>query len=107
MKPKPTYEVQNPTTAEAIAKYLWEVAYPGGATPSEALTFFSDDVVYEDFNYKQPFVGLGPVSEYIGLLDVLPDFVFIPERISQVPCVPYARCPFLLAQPATLTRYHV
>ena len=37
---------------------MWLVAYPGGATPSEALAFFSNDIVYEDFNYNAPFVGL-------------------------------------------------
>ena len=25
--------------------------------PSEALRLFADDIVYEDFNYPQPFVG--------------------------------------------------
>ena len=47
------------------------------------LAFFSDDIRYEDFNYREPFVGLEAVSEYIKLLDVFPNFVFIPERISQ------------------------
>ena len=82
-KPPPSYTKQRPTTATGIAKYLWEVAYPGGATPGEALEFFADDIRYEDFNYYEPFVGLGPVSEYIGLLEVFPDFVFISERISE------------------------
>ena len=82
-KPPPTYERETPTTAEGIVRYLWEVAYPGGATPAEALTFFADDIRYEDFNYYEPFVGLDKVSAYIGLLEVFPDFVFIPERISQ------------------------
>ena len=82
-KPPPTYQRANPTTAEGIVRYLWEVAYPGGATPSEALEFFSDDIRYEDFNYNEPFVGLEDVSAYIGLLDVFPNFVFIPEKISE------------------------
>ena len=60
-KPPPTYERQTPTTAEGIVRYLWEVAYPGGATPTEALTFFADDIRYEDFNYYEPFVGLEKV----------------------------------------------
>ena len=46
---------------EGIVRYLWEVAYPGGATPAEALTFFADDIRYEDFNYYEPFVGLDKV----------------------------------------------
>ena len=60
-KPPPTYERETPTTAEGIVRYLWEVAYPGGATPAEALTFFADDIRYEDFNYYEPFVGLDKV----------------------------------------------
>ena len=56
-RPPPAYERASPTTAEGIVKYLWEVAYPGGATPVEALAFFADDIVYEDFNYYEPFVG--------------------------------------------------
>ena len=43
----PSYERANPKTASGIVKYLWEVAYPGGATPTEALAFFADDIVYE------------------------------------------------------------
>jgi len=81
-KPPRSYERQTPTTASGIARYLWEVAYPGGATPSEALSFFSDEVVYEDFNYREPFVGLQAVSAYISLLDAFPQFTFLPERIS-------------------------
>lgn len=42
-----SYEKATPTTAEGIVRYLWEVAYPGGASPAEALEFFSDDIVYE------------------------------------------------------------
>uniref|UniRef100_A0A7S0J5P6 SnoaL-like domain-containing protein n=1 Tax=Calcidiscus leptoporus TaxID=127549 RepID=A0A7S0J5P6_9EUKA len=82
-KPAVMYERQTPTSAEGIVRYLWEVAYPGGATPSEALGFFSDDIVYEDFNYNSPFVGIKAVSAYIGLLDAFPQFVFVPERISE------------------------
>jgi len=82
-KPRPSYPKANPTTASGIVKYLWEVAYPGGATPTEALAFFADEILYEDFNYYEPFVGFGAVSEYISLLDAFPNFVFIPERISE------------------------
>ena len=83
-KPPPSYERASPKTASGIAKYLWEVAYPGGATPTEALDFFAEDILYEDFNYYEPFEGFGAVSAYIGLLDAFPNFVFIPERISEV-----------------------
>ena len=32
----PSYEQATPTDAEGIVRYLWEVAYPGGATPADA-----------------------------------------------------------------------
>lgn len=52
---------ETPTTAEGIVRYLWDVAYPNGAGTSEVLRFFADDVVYEDFNYPKPFVGIQQV----------------------------------------------
>ena len=42
----PAYERANPNTAEGIVRYLWEVAYPGGASPTEALAFFAQDCLY-------------------------------------------------------------
>ena len=44
-----SFERSTPTDASGIVRYLWEVAYPGGADPKEALRFFADDCVYEDF----------------------------------------------------------
>ena len=61
-KPPPTYTQQTPTTASELASYLWRDAYPGGASPAEALRLFADDIVYEDFNYPEPFVGKAQVS---------------------------------------------
>lgn len=69
--PKGDFEVSTPTTAEGIIRYLWEVAYPGGAEPSEALRFFADDAVYEDLNYPQPFVGIQQITDYINLIPEL------------------------------------
>ena len=68
-KPPPSFERATPTTAEGIVRYLWEVAYPGGATPTEALAFFAEDIRYEDFNYRQPFVGLPAVSDGLDARD--------------------------------------
>ena len=56
-KSPPTFTQRTPTGAAAIARYLWEEAYTGGAEPTEALRLFADDIVYEDFNYPKPFVG--------------------------------------------------
>ena len=79
----PSYEQATPTDAEGIVRYLWEVAYPGGATPAEALRFFGKDCVYEDFNYREPFVGIGAITDYINLLPEIPNVVFVPEKISE------------------------
>merc|ERR1719353_2509294 len=80
---EPDYEEATPTDASGIARYLWEVAYPGGAEPKDALRFFADDCVYEDFNYYKPFVGLQAVSDYINLLPSFPGVTFVSERISE------------------------
>ena len=78
-----TFARAQPKTAEGIVRYLWEVAYPGGAEPSEALTFFDDNILYEDFNYPEAFVGLGAVREYINLLPDIPNVLFVLERCSE------------------------
>lgn len=39
-RPTPTFTPATPTTAAEIVQYLWQEAYPGGASPSEALRFF-------------------------------------------------------------------
>lgn len=82
-KAAPTFEEATPRDAEGIVKYLWQVAYPGGAEPAEALRFFGKDCVYEDFNYQEPFCGIDAITEYINLLPDIPNFVFVPGRISQ------------------------
>ncbi len=82
-KPKPAFRQATPRDASGIVKYLWTVAYPGGAEPSEALRFFADDIFYEDFNYPKPFVGIDAVAEYIGLLPDFPNVEFVLDRCSQ------------------------
>ena len=64
-KPPPTFTPSTPTTASGIVRYLWEEAYPGGATPSEGLRLFSDAIEYQDFNYREPFVGKGAVRAFV------------------------------------------
>ena len=53
----PTYEKRSPKGAADIADYLWNEAYPKGATPAVALELFSENIRYEDFNYPKPFLG--------------------------------------------------
>jgi glutaredoxin len=81
-KPARTYTQATPTTASAIAEYLWKDAYPNGAEPSEALRLFSDSIVYEDFNYPEPFTGKAAVTEFVNAFDI-PGIEFVPQRISE------------------------
>ncbi len=78
----PSYKQATPTTASSIAKYLWTEAYPGGASPSEALRLFSDAIVYEDFNYPDAFVGIPAVTEFVNAFDI-PGIDFVPLKISE------------------------
>lgn len=78
----PTFKQATPKSASGVARYLWEVAYPGGASPSEALRLFSKDIVYEDFNYEAPFVGIPTVTEFVNAFDI-PGIDFVPLKISE------------------------
>eukprot|EP00316_Scyphosphaera_apsteinii_P004413 CAMPEP_0119304842 /NCGR_PEP_ID=MMETSP1333-20130426/5969_1 /TAXON_ID=418940 /ORGANISM="Scyphosphaera apsteinii, Strain RCC1455" /LENGTH=490 /DNA_ID=CAMNT_0007307791 /DNA_START=102 /DNA_END=1574 /DNA_ORIENTATION=- len=81
-KPAPTFTPRTPTTASGVAQYLWEDAYPGGADPTEALRLFSENIVYEDFNYATPFVGKAEVAEFVQAFDI-PGIEFVPLKISE------------------------
>ena len=81
-KPPPTFTQQTPTSASAIARYLWEEAYPGGADPTEALRLFADDIVYEDFNYPEPFVGKQAVTDFVTAFDI-PGVEFVALKVSE------------------------
>ena len=80
--PAPTYKQATPKTAAGIAQYLWQEAYPGGATPDEAIRLFSEAITYEDFNYPSPFVGIPAVTEFVNAFDI-PGIDFVPLRISE------------------------
>jgi len=81
-KPPATFTPKTPTTAEGIVRYLWEEAYPNGADQSVALDLFSEDIVYQDFNYPKPFVGKAAVTDFLNAFDI-PGLEFVPQRISQ------------------------
>lgn len=78
----PTYTPASPRTASDIVKYLWGEAYPGGATPDVALELFADDIVYEDFNYPEPFVGKAAVTEFVTAFDI-PGIEFLLLKASE------------------------
>jgi len=78
---EPNYIPASPKSASDIVNYLWEEAYPGGAGPEAALKLFADDIVYEDFNYPEPFVGKAAVREFVTAFDI-PGIQFVPLRVS-------------------------
>jgi ketosteroid isomerase-like protein len=61
----PTYEEETPTSCTEIVDYIWNRAYPNDADADEALRFYSQDIVYQDFNYPQPIVGLADVESFL------------------------------------------
>ncbi|KAH8097872.1 hypothetical protein JL720_790 [Aureococcus anophagefferens] len=67
--------------AVAVADYLWNEAYPKGATPAVALELFAEDIRYEDFNYPAPFLGKPAVKEFVEAFDI-PGIDFVPLEIS-------------------------
>ena len=81
-KEAPTFAQATPTGAASIVRYLWEEAYPGGAEPTEALRLFSERIVYEDFNYPEPFVGKADVAAFVTAFDI-PGIEFVPLRVSE------------------------
>jgi hypothetical protein len=70
---------RNPATATEMIHYLWlEV---NGKDKEEALRLFDDDIVYEDLNFKVPFLGKESVRDFLDEFDI-PGIEFIPERIG-------------------------
>ena len=78
----PTYEARSPKGAYDIADYLWNEAYPKGATPAVALELFADNIRYEDFNYPKPFLGKAEVKEFVEAFDI-PGIDFVPTELSR------------------------
>ena len=52
----------------------------------EALTFFADEVLYEDFNFEAPFRGRESVRAFLTEFDI-PGLKFIPRDISDGVCL--------------------
>ena len=81
-RPPATFTQATPTTANAIVRYLWEEAYPKGASPAEALRLMKDSILYEDFNYNDPLVGMQQVTDFVNAFDI-PGVDFVPLKISE------------------------
>ena len=62
-KPPPEYVQQTPRKANEIAKYLFNEVQ--GSSPEEAMRFFSDSIIYRDFNYEEVLQGKDQVQKFI------------------------------------------
>ena len=61
--PKQEYTKKTPKTANEVAKYLF-LDVQGGEI-DESMRFFSDKIVYRDFNYEDPLQGPEEVRKFI------------------------------------------
>jgi len=68
---------QTPTVASDIARYLYEEVQ-GRSTSVEAMRFFSDDIVYRDFNYEDVMKGKSQVKKFIDDFSI-PGIKFVPQ----------------------------
>lgn len=70
---------ETPRTAGGIVRYLYGTVQQSGG---DAVRFFADDVVYEDMNYEQPFVGKPAVAAFLGRFQAIQGVTFALERVS-------------------------
>lgn len=79
----PTFEEETPTACAEIVDYIWNRAYPKDADVDEALKFYSPDIVYQDFNYPQPIVGLADVETFCREWGDFPGIEFHIQDLSE------------------------
>lgn len=80
----PTYEEETPTSCTEIVDYIWNRAYPNDdADVDEALKLCSQDIVYQDFNYPQPIVGLADVESLLRKRGDFPGIEFRVQDLSE------------------------
>mmetsp|Transcript_40555 Transcript_40555/g.53380 ORF Transcript_40555/g.53380 Transcript_40555/m.53380 type:complete len:555 (+) Transcript_40555:182-1846(+) len=76
----PVAERRDPTSAADAVDYLWNKVQ--GGNKEEALRLFSNDILYEDFNFEAPYRGKQEVSNFLNEFDI-PGLRFVPELISE------------------------
>lgn len=79
----PTFDEENPTNCSEIIDYIWNRAYPGDAPVDEALKFYSPGIIYQDFNYPEPIVGLTDVEKFCRDWGDFPGIEFKIEDLSE------------------------
>jgi hypothetical protein len=72
---------RTPRGASDVVKYLWLEVQGCEEFKNEALTYFTDDILYEDVNFDIPFVGTRQVNEFLDEFDI-PGLSFNPLTIS-------------------------
>ncbi|CAK9060377.1 unnamed protein product, partial [Durusdinium trenchii] len=80
-----TFDVQaerrKPVGASDICRYLWS-ELQGNAPPAESVTFFADQVLYEDFNYELPLRRKEEVRDFLEKFAEIKALKFVAERFS-------------------------
>lgn len=73
---------RTPEGASDLVRYLWtEVQGSDAKVVDESITFFAPNIRYEDFNYKEPFLGAKAVEEFLREFDI-PGLTFVIQRVS-------------------------
>lgn len=75
-----SYRQRTPKAASDLVKYLW--AEVQGSDASESLRLFDEAILYEDYNFPQPFVGIDAARAFIEEFDI-PGIQFEVDRISE------------------------
>ena len=71
IKPSRTMSLNPKKGASALVKYLW--LDNNGGDKQLTLAKFDKDIIYQDFNFEKPFVGLEAVSGFIDEFDMYVD----------------------------------
>jgi hypothetical protein len=82
-KKNPTYIEETPTKCSDIVDYIWNRAYPKDAPIGEAIKFYSDKIIYQDFNYPEPIVGGVDVENFSREWRELPGIEFRIQDLSE------------------------
>jgi hypothetical protein len=78
-KPPPEYVQQTPRKANEIAKYLFNEVQ--GSSLEEAMRFFSESIIYRDFNYEDVLQGKAQVQKFIEDFS-FPGITFATQRFD-------------------------
>ncbi|KAL3904891.1 MAG: hypothetical protein SGARI_004713, partial [Bacillariaceae sp.] len=74
-----TFQSKTPKTANELAKYLFLDVQ--GSDVDEAMRFFSQDIIYRDFNYEETLSSPAEVKQFIEDFS-FPGIEFKPERFD-------------------------